>query len=102
MPAETPAFAAMRETLESENPTSWMEAMVASINCRRRISSMPSLGNGQPRERVSGADLLPASGFSYVHQARRVGAQAVKPPETLGGFILVDQPKKTWPDATRL
>src|SRR5256885_2197255 len=44
MPVETPALAEMRERLDSAKPTSWIEAIVASISWRRRISSIPSFG----------------------------------------------------------
>src|SRR5581483_6725022 len=48
MPVETPARAEIRDRLHSAKPTSWIEAMVASINWRRRISSIPSFGIGTP------------------------------------------------------
>src|SRR4051812_5539475 len=44
MPVETPARAEIRDRLDSARPTSWIEAIVASISWRRRISSIPSFG----------------------------------------------------------
>nr|WP_273192106.1 hypothetical protein [Halomonas sp.] len=44
MPAETPAWRAMRITVVSAKPTSSIAAMVALINCWRRIGSIPTFG----------------------------------------------------------
>src|SRR5260221_2907250 len=73
MLVETPALAEMRDKLESANPTSWIEAMVASINWRRRISSRPSFGKPSPLRRLLRQFLLGARLRYGCRRTRKLG-----------------------------
>src|SRR3954470_22724910 len=93
MPVETPALAEMRDRLQSAKPSSWIEAMVASMSCRRRISSMPILGTLAPCARPA-----PISAVSAHHVCALQHDDPRHPsyPEVrhIADFILVDQSKK--------
>src|SRR6185369_10488123 len=94
MPVETPALAEIRDRLESAKPISWIEAMVASINWRRLISSIPTLGMPDPLPREALIRSGIAAAGPWAENASGPKLRAGSGAAHTGFFILDDQSNK--------